>query len=133
MPPILDVRNITKRFPGVLANDQVSFALQHGEILAFLGENGAGKGTLMNILYGLYAQDEGDILVRGASVEIQEPKGAAIAGYALADCPDVFGDAIERVVAWKNGADVSALAGRPVRLRFRLRDADLYSFRFGNE
>ena len=66
-------------------------------------------------------------------VEIQEPRGAAIAGYALADCPDVFGDAIERIVTWKNGADVSALAGRPVKLRFQLRDADLYSFRFQNE
>ena len=70
MAPILEVRNVTKRFPGVLANDRVSFSLKQGEILAFLGENGAGKSTLMNILYGLYTQDEGEIEVRGKPVEI---------------------------------------------------------------
>ena len=63
MVPILEVRNVTKRFPGVLANDSVSFSLDEGEILAFLGENGAGKSTLMNILYGLYDPDEGEIYV----------------------------------------------------------------------
>jgi len=66
-------------------------------------------------------------------VEIQEPGGTAIAGYALADCPEMFGDTVERIVTWKKGADVGALAGRPVKLRFQLRDADLYSFRFRNE
>ena len=66
-------------------------------------------------------------------VEIQDAGGTAIEGFALADCPDVFGDAIERTVTWKGGADVSALAGRPVRLRFQLKDADLYSFRFASE
>ena len=53
----LDVRNITKRFPGVLANDHINFTLEHGQIHCLLGENGAGKTTLMNIIYGLYPPD----------------------------------------------------------------------------
>jgi ABC-type uncharacterized transport system ATPase subunit len=83
MTPILEARNITKRFPGVLANDQVSFSLKEGEILAFLGENGAGKSTLMNILYGLYAQDEGEVEVRGTPVEIQDPNDAIELGIGM--------------------------------------------------
>ncbi len=63
-------------------------------------------------------------------VELQDANGKPLAGYALADCPDHFGDTIERSVVWKNGPDVSPLAGRSVRLRFQLKDADLYAFRF---
>jgi simple sugar transport system ATP-binding protein len=83
MVPILDVRNVTKRFPGVLANDKVSFSLNEGEILGFLGENGAGKSTLMNILYGLYTQDEGEIEVRGEPVDIQDPNDAIELGIGM--------------------------------------------------
>ncbi|HSR34340.1 MAG TPA: ABC transporter ATP-binding protein [Anaerolineae bacterium] len=83
MVPILEVRNVTKRFPGVLANDRVNFSLKEGEILAFLGENGAGKSTLMNILYGLYAQDEGEIEVRGTPVEITDPNDAIELGIGM--------------------------------------------------
>jgi len=63
-------------------------------------------------------------------VEIQDAAGRPIGGYALADCPATYGDAIEGVVSWKGGPDVSKLAGKPVRLRFVLKDADLYAFRF---
>jgi hypothetical protein len=63
-------------------------------------------------------------------VEIQDAAGNALPGHALADCPEIIGDELERVVRWKSGPDVSALAGQPVRLRFALKDADLYSFRF---
>ena len=63
-------------------------------------------------------------------VEIQDAAGKPIAGYALADCPETYGDEIDGIVAWKNGPDVSKLAGKPVRLRFVLKDADLYAFRF---
>jgi ABC-type uncharacterized transport system ATPase subunit len=83
MVPILEARNVTKRFPGVLANDRVSFSLKQGEILAFLGENGAGKSTLMNILYGLYSQDEGEIEVRQNRVEINEPNDAIKLGIGM--------------------------------------------------
>jgi hypothetical protein len=63
-------------------------------------------------------------------VEIQDPAGKPIPGYGLADCPEIFGDELERVVAWKGGADVGKLAGKPVRLRFVMKDADLYAIRF---
>ena len=68
---ILEAKGITKRFPGVLANDQITFDLRRGEVHALLGENGAGKTTLMNILYGLYQADEGEVLVRRAGDEVQ--------------------------------------------------------------
>lgn len=63
-------------------------------------------------------------------VEVQDASGQPLDGFALADCPEVFGDAIERVVSWKGGSDLKSLAGRPIRLRFLLKDADLYSLRF---
>jgi hypothetical protein len=63
-------------------------------------------------------------------IEIQDAAGKPLPGFMLADCPPVFGDAIERSVTWNTGGDVSALGGKPVRLRFVLRDADLYSFQF---
>ena len=83
MTPVLKVRDITKRFPGVLANDRVSFTLEKGEIHAFLGENGAGKSTLMNVLYGLYSQDEGEIFINGQQVEISEPNDAIAQGIGM--------------------------------------------------
>ena len=80
---ILEARGITKRFPGVLANDHIDFALMPGEVHALLGENGAGKTTLMNILYGLYHQDEGQILVRGQEVLLHDPNDAIRLGIGM--------------------------------------------------
>nr|MBA3532905.1 ABC transporter ATP-binding protein [Ardenticatenales bacterium] len=81
--PALEVRNITKRFPGVLANDHISFALRPGEVHALLGENGAGKSTLMNIIYGLYKPDEGEILVNGKVADIRNPNDAIALGIGM--------------------------------------------------
>ncbi|TFH37038.1 MAG: ABC transporter ATP-binding protein [Anaerolineales bacterium] len=83
MEPVLELRGITKRFPGVLANDNIDLTLIKGEIHALLGENGAGKTTLMNILYGLYEPDEGEVIVRGEKVEINNPRDAIKVGIGM--------------------------------------------------
>lgn len=80
---VLQARGITKRFPGVLANDKVDFDLKKGEIHVLLGENGAGKTTLMNILYGLYNQDEGEMLVNGKAVKIDNPNDSIALGIGM--------------------------------------------------
>ena len=85
---VLDVRNVTKRFPGVLANDRVDFSLRRGEIHALLGENGAGKSTLMNIIYGLYTPDEGEMEIDldGSGlkkVSITNPHDAILNGIGM--------------------------------------------------
>lgn len=82
-PPVLEVRGITKRFPGVLANDNINLSLHKGQVLGLLGENGAGKSTLMNLIYGLYNPDEGEILVNGQPVEISGPKDAIELGIGM--------------------------------------------------
>ncbi len=83
MPPILELRGITKTFPGLIANDHIDLTLNEGEILALLGENGAGKTTLMNILYGLYTPDEGKIYIRGEEVKIHNPSDAISQGIGM--------------------------------------------------
>jgi ABC-type uncharacterized transport system ATPase subunit len=83
MTIVLELRGITKSFPGVLANDHINLTLQKGEIHALLGENGAGKTTLMNILYGLYSQDEGEILVGGKTADINTPNDAIALGIGM--------------------------------------------------
>jgi general nucleoside transport system ATP-binding protein len=81
--PLLELRGITKQFPGVLANDRVDFELTKGEVHALLGENGAGKSTLMNILYGLYHPDDGEIRLRGDPVRIGSPRDAIDLGIGM--------------------------------------------------
>lgn len=76
MSYIIEMLNITKAFPGIIANDNVTLQLKEGEIHALLGENGAGKSTLMSILFGLYQPDEGEIKVRGEVVRIKNPNDA---------------------------------------------------------
>jgi simple sugar transport system ATP-binding protein len=79
----LELRDISKRFPGVVANDHITLTVRTGEIHALVGENGAGKSTLMKILYGLYQPDEGEIVVRGARVRIDGPRRALELGIGM--------------------------------------------------
>ena len=79
----LELKGITKRFPGVVANESVDLVVEEGEIHALLGENGAGKTTLMNILYGLYRADEGEILLEGQPVRFNSPADAIAAGLGM--------------------------------------------------
>ncbi len=80
---VLEARGLTKRFPGVLANDSVDLVLHKGEILALLGENGAGKSTLMNMLYGLYHPDEGEVWIKGEHVLLVDPSDAISRGVGM--------------------------------------------------
>ena len=83
MSNVLKMSHITKRFPGVLANDDASFELEQGEVHVLLGENGAGKSTLMNILYGLIQPDEGEIWINGKKAEIHSPTDALSCGVGM--------------------------------------------------
>lgn len=80
---IIEMRNITKEFPGIKANDNITLQLKRGEIHALLGENGAGKSTLMSVLFGLYQPDEGEILKNGEVVKINNPNDATALGIGM--------------------------------------------------
>ena len=74
---IVEMRHITKRFPGIIANDDVSISIRKGEVYALLGENGAGKSTLMSMLFGMYEPDHGEILINGNPVVFHSSNDAA--------------------------------------------------------
>ena len=82
-PSAVELVGITKRFPGVVANDRVDLRVAEGEIHAVVGENGAGKSTLMKILYGIQTADEGQMLVNGAEVQFSSPSEAIDAGIGM--------------------------------------------------
>ena len=79
----LELRGITKQFGSLVANDDINFKVEAGEIHAILGENGAGKSTLMNIVYGLLSPDKGQILVDGQEIKIKSPLDALAAGIGM--------------------------------------------------
>jgi len=80
---LITLKNITKYFPGTIANDHIDLSLAGGEVLALFGENGAGKTTLMSILYGLYQPDEGEIFIKGEQVKIRSPHDAMEYGIGM--------------------------------------------------
>ncbi|MDQ7842268.1 MAG: ABC transporter ATP-binding protein [Armatimonadota bacterium] len=82
-PPLLLLKEITKQFPGVVANDRVTVDVQAGEVHALLGENGAGKTTLVKVLYGIHQPDAGEILLRGRPVRIRAPRDALRLGIGM--------------------------------------------------
>ena len=82
-PYAIEMLNITKRFPGIVANDNITLRLKKGEIHALLGENGAGKSTLMSVLFGLYQPEEGEIHKDGVKVEINNPNDANALGIGM--------------------------------------------------
>ncbi|MGD2200852.1 MAG: ATP-binding cassette domain-containing protein, partial [Candidatus Bathyarchaeota archaeon] len=83
MIPAVELIDITKKFPGVIANDKIHFSAEKGEIHGLLGENGAGKTVLMSILYGLYTPDEGTIRIDGEPVEMESPATAISHGIGM--------------------------------------------------
>ena len=106
----IEMLNITKRFPGIVANDNITLQLKRGEIHALLGENGAGKSTLMSVLFGLYQPEEGVIKKDGEIVKINNPNDANALGigmvhqhFKLVECFSVLENIILGVEPTKNG------------------------------
>jgi general nucleoside transport system ATP-binding protein len=119
-PSRLEVRGVSKRFPGVLANDRVDFAVQPGEIHALLGENGAGKSTLVKMIYGVLQPDEGTILWDGQAVSVDDPRAARRLGigmvfqhFSLFEAMTV----LENIaLGMDGGTDMRALADRVIQV-----------------
>ncbi len=80
---VIEMLHITKMFPGIIANDDITLKLKKGEIHALLGENGAGKSTLMSVLFGLYQPEKGEIRKNGEKVEINDPNDANRLGIGM--------------------------------------------------
>ncbi len=106
----IEMLHITKRFPGIIANDDITLQLKKGEIHALLGENGAGKSTLMSVLFGLYQPEEGEIRKDGKTVEIRDPNDANALGigmvhqhFKLVECFSVLDNIILGVEPTRNG------------------------------
>ena len=117
----IEMLHITKRFPGIIANDDITLRLRKGEIHALLGENGAGKSTLMSILFGLYQPDEGEILKDGKKVEVRNPNDANALGigmvhqhFKLVECFTVLENIILGVEPVKHGFLQKDLARKKV-------------------
>ena len=106
----IEMLNITKRFPGIVANNNITLQLKRGEIHALLGENGAGKSTLMSVLFGLYQPEEGEIKKDGQVVQIKDPNDANALGigmvhqhFKLVECFTVLDNIIMGIEPTKAG------------------------------
>jgi general nucleoside transport system ATP-binding protein len=128
-PPLVVLEGITKRFPGVLANDEVDLELRAGEVHALIGENGAGKSTLMRVLYGMYPADGGRILLHGNEIKIGSPRDAIANGIGMVHQHFVLVDPFtvtENIILGEEGGerlDMDAARQRVAEL------ADSYAFR----
>ena len=127
--PVIELRGITKRFPGVVANSDVNLTVGRGEVHAVVGENGAGKSTLMKTLYGMHQPDEGTILLEGRPVVFKTPTAAIAAGIGMVHQHFMLADnftVLENIIL---GSEPER--GRPDRLRGRPRQgaADLRQLR----
>ncbi|MEO8424557.1 MAG: ABC transporter ATP-binding protein [Actinomycetota bacterium] len=119
-PPIVVLEHITKRFPGVLANDDVSLELRPSEVHALIGENGAGKSTLMRVLYGMYPADGGRIVVQGKDVKIASPRDAIALGIGMVHQHFVLVDPFtvtENIILGNEGGAVLDRAGAGQRVQ----------------
>src|SRR5207344_469063 len=127
-PPLVALDGITKRFPGVLANDEVDLELRAGEVHALIGENGAGKSTLMRVLYGMYPADGGRILVRGEGARIGSPRDAIALGIGMVHQHFVLVDPFtvtENIILGDEGEAILDRAAAEQRVREL---ADTYAF-----
>ena len=118
-PALLEMRNITKEFPGVKALDGVSLTVRPGTVHALMGENGAGKSTLMNVIYGIYRPDAGQILVNGQEVRITSPKEALAHGIGMVHQHFMLVDrlnAVENVGLISNDSPFSILNRQKIRV-----------------
>ena len=128
-PPLVVLERITKRFPGVLANDEVDLELRAGEVHALIGENGAGKSTLMRVLYGMYPADGGRILVRGQEVKIGSPRDAIANGIGMVHQHFVLVDPFtvtENIILGEEGGERLDMVAAQQRIAEL---ADSYGFR----
>ena len=122
------LRGITKRFPGVVANDQVDFEAAVGEVHALLGENGAGKSTLSNILTGLYRADEGELVLYGTPMQFASPRAALDAGVGMVHQHSALVPALSVAENLRFGATARGFWFHP---RAEEREAEALARRFG--
>ena len=111
-PPAVELRGITKRFPGVVANSDINITVRRGTVHALVGENGAGKSTLMKTLYGMHQPDEGSITVNGTRVTFHSPADAIAVGIGMVHQHFMLAD---NLTVWENivlGAEQMGSGGR---------------------
>lgn len=128
-PPLIALEGITKRFPGVVANEAVDLQLRRGEIHALVGENGAGKSTLMRVLYGLYPPDEGRIVIDGQETKIGSPRDAIAQGIGMVHQHFVLVDrftVVENIVLGAEGGPLVDYDGAKQRV---IALAEAYGFK----